>query len=222
MSKQLSIPRKDIDFNTAQNIIVSTADANRTQWHLDDTWLDHHLLPMTDKWNAAWAAYENPATRTPTITFAKNEQRYAYEKLLRHLVKSLQSNHRITPDDLRSMGIAIPTTTRTPSPVADKSPDADVDTSIIGRLTIHFFEKGNQHKRGKPAGQHSAEIRWLLSPTPPTRWDQLTHSEIDTRTPFTLQFENNQRGHTLYFALRWQNTRGEKGPWSEIQSAIIP
>jgi hypothetical protein len=31
-----------------------------------------------------------------------------------------------------------------------------------------------------------------------------------------------QRGKTVYFALRWENTRGEKGPWSEIMSAIIP
>jgi hypothetical protein len=222
MSKQLSIPRRDVDFNTTQNIIVSTADANRAQWRLDETWLDDDLLPMRDKWNAAWAACENPATRTPTITFAKNEQRKVYEKLLRLLIKSLQSNIRVTPDDLRGMGIAILSPSRTPSPVADKSPDADVDTSIIGRLTVHFFEKGSHHRRGKPAGQHGAEIRWVLSDTPPTRWDELTHSEIDTSSPFTLQFENDLRGSTLYFALRWQNTRGEKGPWSEIQSAIIP
>jgi hypothetical protein len=30
------------------------------------------------------------------------------------------------------------------------------------------------------------------------------------------------RGKKLYFALRWENTRGEKGPWSEIHSTIIP
>jgi hypothetical protein len=35
-------------------------------------------------------------------------------------------------------------------------------------------------------------------------------------------FENDQRGKTVYFALRWENTRGEKGPWSAIQIAIIP
>jgi hypothetical protein len=30
-------------------------------------------------------------------------------------------------------------------------------------------------------------------------------------------------GHkTLYYALRWENTRGEKGLWSEIGMAIAP
>jgi hypothetical protein len=222
MNRQRSIPTKDADFNTAQNIISNMASVNRTQWFLDSPWLDNELMPQKTKWDEAWVAYENPATRNPSITFAKNEQRKAYEKLLRLLVKNLQSNIHVTPDDLRSMGITIPSSDKTPAPVADKSPDVDVDTSTIGRLIIHFFEKGSHHKKGKPAGQHGAEIRWTFSDTPPTRWDELFHSEIDTNSPFTLVFENDQRGKTVYFALRWENTRGEKGPWSEIQNAIIP
>jgi hypothetical protein len=66
------------------------------------------------------------------------------------------------------------------------------------------------------------EIGWTQSDTPITRWDELTHSNVDTNSPFTLSFENDQRGKTVYFALRWENTRGEKGPWSGIASAIIP
>jgi hypothetical protein len=97
-----------------------------------------------------------------------------------------------------------------------------VDTSILAHLIIHFFKKGGSHRKGKPAGQHGAEVGWLLSDTPPLRWDELTHSAIDTNSPFTLSFENDQRGKTVYFAIRLENTRGEKGPWSEIMNAIIP
>jgi hypothetical protein len=222
MTKKISIPRKDVDFDTAQNVIVATANANRAKWGLDTTWLDKELLPQKAKWKTAWAAYANPATRNPSITFAKTEQRNAYEKLLRILVKNLQSNVHVTHDDLRAMGIVVPASTKTPAPVAGKAPDSDTDTSVIGRLSIHFFEKEGNHKKRKPEGQHGAEIRWSLSEKPVTRWDELLHSEIDTNSPFVLRFENDQRGLTVYFALRWENTRGEKGPWSEIQSAIIP
>jgi hypothetical protein len=52
--------------------------------------------------------------------------------------------------------------------------------------------------------------------------EDLIHSAFDTRSPFTLSFDENQRGKTVYFCLRWENTRGEKGPWSEIVSGIIP
>jgi hypothetical protein len=222
MSKNRSIPDKDADFNTAQNVIVAASESHRAQWNLDSVWLDTVLQPQKDEWDAAWAAYENPATRTPAITFTKTEKRTVYEKSLRILVKNLQSNVHVTPDELRSMGIVVPSSSRRPSPIATDSPDADVDTSRVGCLTLHFFERGSRHKKGKPEGQHGAEIRWALLDTPPARWDELTHSEIDTNSPFTLTFENDQRGKTVYFALRWENTRGEKGPWSTIQSAIIP
>jgi hypothetical protein len=35
--------------------------------------------------------------------------------------------------------------------VAKDAPDADTDTSVIGRITIGFFEKGSRHKKAKPA-----------------------------------------------------------------------
>jgi hypothetical protein len=61
-----------------------------------------------------------------------------------------------------------------------------------------------------------------VSEVAPSRWEDLRHSAFDTHTPLTLSFESDQRGKTLYFALRWENTRGEKGKYSPIASAIIP
>jgi hypothetical protein len=87
---------------------------------------------------------------------------------------------------------------------------------------IYFFELGSDRKKGKPPGQHGVEIRWAILETPPERWDELVHSEIDTNSPFTLAFERDQRGQKLYFALRWENTRGEKGPWTDIMNVAIP
>ncbi|MDR0728658.1 MAG: hypothetical protein LBF19_00825, partial [Prevotellaceae bacterium] len=76
--------------------------------------------------------------------------------------------------------------------------------------------------RAKPAGVHGAEIAWAILDTPPDDWGALTHSSFDTHTPFRLSFPGDDRGKTLYFALRWENTTGEKGLWSDIQSVIIP
>ncbi|MDR1724124.1 MAG: hypothetical protein LBR84_09345 [Tannerella sp.] len=44
----------------------------------------------------------------------------------------------------------------------------------------------------------------------------------DAASPITFTFTGEQRGQCFYFALRWKNTRGDKGPWSEIGSAVIP
>jgi hypothetical protein len=52
--------------------------------------------------------------------------------------------------------------------------------------------------------------------------NDLTNSSFDTHTPLTLEFADEDRGKVLYFALRWENTRGEKGPFGAIMNAIIP
>jgi hypothetical protein len=58
--------------------------------------------------------------------------------------------------------------------------------------------------------------------TPPASYADLAHSVFDTRSPYTFQFDLSDAGKRLYCCLRWENNVGEKGPWSEIQSAIIP
>jgi hypothetical protein len=62
----------------------------------------------------------------------------------------------------------------------------------------------------------------MISDVPVVDVNELIHSAFDTRTPFSLEFQGHERGKTVYLALRWENTRGEKGPWSSVQSAIIP
>jgi hypothetical protein len=222
MRPQRSIPAKDADFDIAQNIIVTIANNHRLDWVLDAIWMDSDLLPKKNDWDVAWMAYVDPATRTPLITFTKTEKRVTYEKSLRKLVKNLQGNTHVTDDDLRGMGIAIPSSSRRPAPVALTYPDYDIDSSTIRRLVVNFYDQGQKRSKGKPTGQHGAEIRWAMRDTPPTSLKDLINSSFDTRSPFVLDFDESDRGKTVYFCLCWENTRGEKGPWSEILSAVIP
>ncbi|MGQ0627317.1 MAG: hypothetical protein ACT4PL_04355 [Phycisphaerales bacterium] len=34
-------------------------------------------------------------------------------------------------------------------------------------------------------------------------------------------WEVAQEGKTAYYALRWVNTRGERGPWSDVTTATV-
>ncbi|MDR1154770.1 MAG: hypothetical protein LBL04_08650 [Bacteroidales bacterium] len=222
MGQQKSIPRKDVDFDVAQNIIVTTANSHRMDWMLDAVWMDSELMPPKNDWDVAWANYIDPATRTSTITFIKNEKRVAFEKPLRKFVKNLQGNTHVTDDDLRSMGIVVPTSARRPAPVAVTYPDYDINSGTIRRLILNFYDQGHKRSKAKPAGQHGVEIRWVMRDTPPSSLKDLTESTFNTRSPLTLDFDESDRGKTVYFCLCWENTRGEKGPRSEITGAIIP
>jgi hypothetical protein len=48
------------------------------------------------------------------------------------------------------------------------------------------------------------------------------HSSFATHPPFSLPFDLADTGKRLWYAARWENTTGQKGPWSEIMSVIIP
>jgi hypothetical protein len=181
------------------------------------------LSSLRNDFSAKFTLAEEPATRTKVSVQNKNDSRAMLEKALRQDVKEyLNFNRALTDGDRDTLGLPVYKTGRTPAPVATKHPDYDVDSSEIRRLTIHFFEQGSKHTKAKPAGQHGAEIRWAILDTPPHSLDDLAHSSFDTHTPLTLSFDEYQRGKTVYFCLCWENTRGEKGPWSEIVSAIIP
>jgi hypothetical protein len=215
-----TIPVKDSDFDVKSDVIINGADEHRDEWGLDGDFLDN-VQTKRDTWKDKYQTYLPAATRTPLITFEKNEARKALEKDLRLLVKNLQSNPRVSADNLLALGIALPDQTKTPVPPPTTYPDFTTDSSMIRRLTVHFRDHGST-SAAKPKGVHGAEIRWAILDAPPTGVAALVNSSFDTRTPFTLEFDDAERGETVWFCLRWENTRGEKGPWSEMVSAIVP
>jgi len=58
-------------------------------------------------------------------------------------------------------------------------------------------------------------------PTPPVDPSELTFLAVDTRTPYTTDFDGADGGKQAHYMLRWVNTRGETGPWSETATATI-
>jgi hypothetical protein len=216
------IPRKDADLLKWVINFLTVLGKILTRVGFPDA-VYQALVTLKDSFDDKLTVADAPETRTKPAILAKNLARKTLVRELRQATgEYLTRNHLLSDVDRENLGLKPHSEGRHPSPIADKSPDADVDTSTIGQLKINFYEKGGHHKKGKPDGQHCAEIAWMISDIPPTRWDELLHSAVDTNSPFSLVFENDRRGKTVYFALRWENTRGEKGPWSEIMNAIIP
>jgi hypothetical protein len=110
-----------------------------------------------------------------------------------------------------------------PSPIPDPStrPEFSIKILDIMRLAIHFWDQGSASK-AKPYGIDGAVIYWAILDHVPAGNEELTNSVLATRTPHILEFIEQQRGKTVYIAMRWQNEKGRKGPASEIQSAIVP
>jgi hypothetical protein len=206
---------------------ITVVDNRNRMGFSDDTplgiWLDGVFLPKHTDFNTAFNIWRDVSTRTRAMTVTLKEKEDAFKPEYRNLYASLKGNPLVTNNDLVRM--ALPERSsgsgHMPIPVPLTVPDTKTLTPSPGVIEVQFYDPLTL-RRGKPHGVHGVEIVWAILDTPPVNWSELIHSAIDTKTPFRLSFEGEDRGRRLYFALRWENQVGDKGPWSEITSVIIP
>lgn len=56
---------------------------------------------------------------------------------------------------------------------------------------------------------------------PPVDPGELEFLAVDTRAPYTRDYDGAQSNKIAHYMLRWVNSRGEVGPWSATVSATI-
>ncbi|MDR3132801.1 MAG: hypothetical protein LBU42_02105 [Prevotellaceae bacterium] len=187
-------------------------------------WFDTTFAPAFKTYNSVYAAWSDESKRTKGITADFRDAENAFKPLFRHLYKGfLKNNPLVKNSDLLAMGLPERSSGgggKHPAPTSTVMVDKVVLPSL-GVVDIHFRDSGSD-KKAKPPGVHGAEMVFAVSDTLLTNHDDLHNSLFDTHTPFHLTFPDSQRGKTVYFALRWENSRGEKGPWNTIQNIIIP
>jgi hypothetical protein len=215
------IPRGQEAFNTFVKRFLTTFLEKRDGYGYgentnDGKWAMEKVIKTYGTYSTAYAPWSNPSTRTKVNSAQLQEAREEFEPLLRQLIQMLKVSPMVSKSDLVDMGL----TPRhegagTLSPVATDSPPYRVETPRPFQVILHFDHK--------PHGQHGVEILWLLLEKPANVLiKDLVHSSFDTRTPYHFDLDDSHRGQHLYFALRWENTRGEKGPWTPVDTVVVP
>jgi hypothetical protein len=221
MASRNFIPNRDSDFHQWISNFFAILQQLLTRVGIPQT-VYAALDILRTAWNSKYAIAESSTTRTKAAIREKNLARKNLETSLRaFILEYLTYNSKVTDGDRDNLRLPIHKTTRTPAPNPATVPEYTIDTSVIRQLTIHFRDKDSD-SRAKPEGVHGAELVWAILPEPPAAIEDLTHSAFDTNSPFTLTFDEGNRGKDVYLCLRWENTRGVKGPWSVIIMAIVP
>jgi hypothetical protein len=214
------IPRSDGAFLEWSKTLVTYVSAHLTEFNIQQAALAPIQTELT-AYETAFEAAQNP-NRGKVDVLRKDEARDALKSSIRAFVKAyLAFNPAVTDADKESMGLPLRDNTRTPAPPPSTIPETELDSSVIRQITVHFKDNGSD-KRGKPAHVHGIELRWSLLETAPTSVEDLTKSAFDTASPYTFVFDEAERGKTLYICPRWENGKGDKGPWGEIVKAIVP
>jgi hypothetical protein len=163
---------------------------------------------------------DSPA-KNSIIVAEKNAVRHTLVAKIRAMVGFRLRNPEITDAKRIELGLHVRDTTPSPIPVPTTRPEFDIEVVDVRRLRVAFHDMGSDSK-AKPYGINGAVFIYSVLDAPPADHSALTRSLLATRTPHILEFTEEERGKTVYLAICWQNEKGEKGPWSEIESAIVP
>lgn len=213
------IPKRDEVFRDWTQNLYTYVLSKYQNWNIPSP--QPPLESLLNTYQTALTVAQNP-NRGKVDILTKNEARAALEAAVRPYIKAyLSFNPAVSDADREQMGITIHNKIKTPVPPPSTIPEAEIDSAIIRQLTIHFKDNGSE-RRGKPPGVHGVEIVWDMTETTPAKMEEFRNSVFDTRSPYTFSFDESQRGKKVFFCLRWENAKGEKGPWSEIYTAVIP
>jgi hypothetical protein len=189
-------------------------------------WYQNEFIMKLNRFRVAFGNWRNPAERTQIKMTILQEAEKDFVKAYRKFYTGyMKGTPLVTDDDLVSAGFprrhsGSRHSVKKPSSLIEMRAEASAPATV----TIHYQDAGSQ-ALAKPDGVRGGEFVYIIRAAgdpPPVDWSELTNSFFDTRTPLTLTFTGKQRGMILYFASRWENTRGEKGPWNNIRSIIIP
>jgi hypothetical protein len=217
------LPGPDPEFNVWQENFLIYATANMATLGL----VAGDLTPITTgqtNWSSAYSDHVAKQAAATAARTTKDTRRAEYEAAIRPLVRRLQASSSVDDAERAGLGITVPDPTATPAAVPTTKPVGQVDTRQRLQHTISWVDELTPTSKGKPAGVQGAEVWVKVQPTadaPPGDPSGFTFLALDSRSPYLATYDGADGGKTAHYLLRWVNTRGQKGPWSETVSATI-
>jgi hypothetical protein len=191
-------------------------------------WKTKTLLPAISELLSAYTAWEPYDERTLKMTIRLEDAETVVVPLCECVAGLALWNPLVTNLQLEMLGLPPrrPSDKPKPAPVMEVAPWYKLVESAIRTVVVEYGDAASGAKR-KPAGQQGVECRYLLSKTPfvtsEVTIEMLVHSAFDTKTPIAIgPFTETDRGDHVALALRWENTRGIKGPFGPILFTRIP
>lgn len=225
---------EQINLSQLWQSVITTAKA--TAWNIPTAEVTA-LKTLTTAAETALVANQ-PAVRN-TITVAQCKAAF---KALVDKLRFFKSHYFLIPPlteiDIVTLGLR-PRDTK-PTPIPPPTAQAEAEISYLGAhqlklhlhavagslLDLHHSDYGYRIYFGiLSSGGANVEAatgpeRELLKV--PVTGDELPHSRFTRRQSIVFDFAQTDSGKTVYFSVRFENAKGEPGPWGPVFSAVIP
>jgi hypothetical protein len=189
---------------------------------------------------AAQAAFDKAQSSARNVVITA-ECKAAFDALIEKM-RFIKSRYFLSPPlteaEIISLGLKPKAVSRTPIPPPSTQAEADISRPGVHLLELHLRpatgSPSDAHHRdygyriyygvlssGKASTDVTAETKQELVKVPASG-DELPHSCFTHRKKELFDFAQGDSGKTVYFCVRYENTKGESGPWGPLFSAVIP
>jgi hypothetical protein len=180
------------------------------------------IATANDAYAAAYALSTAPGTRTKVTVQATIDARNALVQVIRSYGRLILANAGVSDSDKTDLGLHLRDVVNTPIPAPSTAPVVAVIGATPGVLTCTSRDSMSAPKvKAKPFGATQLMVHMHIGTTAPVSPDATPWVANYTKTPFALDTSGGTPGQTAYIYGRWQNQKGELGPWSALASSVI-
>ena len=123
--------------------------------------------------------------------------------------------------DKAALGLTIVDQTKTPIPPPISSPSLDVVAATKGEHLLRIRDASAPSGRGKPFGTIGMQLFVAMATTPVDDPNAAAFKSFVTRAPYIVKYDSADSGKVATYHARWQNSKGEIGPWSNPVSFLV-
>lgn len=219
-----SMPTQQLDLIAQAKAAQAYANANLAALGL----VAADLTPFTTKVttaDTAMAAYETAKTNSSAARAAKDTGLTDLEKEWRQLKRKVKANPNLTDAQREGVGIPLPSAATAQAMTASfTEPLVSVDNSSRLAHIIAFREASTPNSRARPKGVKGVEVWMQVLPKdapPPRDSSAMRYMGIPSTSPYELDFAAEDAGKIAWYLLRWVDTAGKPGDWSDPGGAMI-
>lgn len=215
------LPNRDAEFDEWVDNFIAYAGPRLEQMGFTPSDFEP-IDTAVPEWKNALNTHLMWKAQTKSKREEKDQHRSDLSAMIRAFVARVQASPLVTDADRLGMGITVRSSAQIPSTLpAQMRPTG---RAIGGAPLKHIVSFENAADAGvskaKPAGVRSCEI-WVKIGQEPSGPSELTYVKSTTRTRTVVDHEEQNAGKTAYYRLRWIDTHGNPGTWSDVFQATI-
>lgn len=180
------------------------------------------IATSVDAFDAAYALSTAPATRTKVTVQATVDARNAAVQVIRAYARIILANAGVADPDKVALGLHLRDVVNTPIPAPSTAPVISVIGATPGVLTCTSRDAmSDPGIKAKPFGATQLLVYVMFGTVAPVTPGATPFKGAFTKTPFAIDTTAGTPGQTAFIYGRWQNQKGQMGPWSALSSSVI-